>query len=102
MPHTRSRVVIANKPLMEYLPLYRGQTGGDDAILHERCGEDRLVKFDFLGLKTLTVVTTRFSLLRRSEGEIDLSQIPSMIPSVRLLAQGYLGIFSGKLRMRTC
>ncbi len=90
-------VVISNKPLMEYLPLYRGQDGElmtqypmkeVDAI--------GLVKFDFLGLKTLTVVNHTINLIERNHGiKIDLSQIPLDDPDVfALLGSGStLGIF---------
>lgn len=90
-------VVIANKPLMEYLPLYRGQDGElmtqypmkeVDAI--------GLVKFDFLGLKTLTVVNRTIQLIEKNHGiKIELSQIPLDDPKVfSLLSSGStLGIF---------
>ena len=50
-------VVIADKPMIEYLPLYRGKkkeivTQFDMKIV-EKAG---LVKFDFLGLRTMTVL----------------------------------------------
>ena len=50
-------VVIGEKPLWEYVPCFRGQNGeivtqfAKDEV--EKAG---LVKFDFLGLKTLTVI----------------------------------------------
>lgn len=90
-------VVISNKPLMEYLPLYRGQDGElmtqypmkeVDAI--------GLVKFDFLGLKTLTVVNHTINLIERNHNvKIELSQIPLDDPKVfALLGSGStLGIF---------
>ena len=52
-------VVIAEKPLWEYVPCFRGQN--DEIVTQfamkevEKAG---LVKFDFLGLKTLTVIET--------------------------------------------
>ena len=71
-------VVIANKPLMEYLPLYRGQDG---EVMTQYSMKDvekiGLVKFDFLGLKTLTVVNNTIQLIEKHRGaKIDLSQIP--------------------------
>ena len=61
-------VVIGNKPLWEYVPVF---SGGDreaptqlvsqfDMNYVESCG---LVKFDFLGLKTLTVIDTAVKLV---------------------------------------
>jgi len=50
-------VVIGDKPLVEYLPLYRGKQGEIatqyDMKYVEKIG---LVKFDFLGLRNLTVI----------------------------------------------
>ena len=51
-------VVISDLPLTEYLPLYRGKEGETvtqfDMKYVEKVG---LIKFDFLGLKTLTMIT---------------------------------------------
>ena len=64
-------VVISNKSLMEYLPLYRGPNG--EVMTQYPMKEVEaigLVKFDFLGLKTLTVVNHAIQLIekdRRSE-----------------------------------
>ena len=71
-------VVIANKPLMEYLPLYRGQDG---EVMTQYSMKDvekiGLVKFDFLGLKTLTVVNNAIQLVEKHRGvKLDISQIP--------------------------
>ena len=71
-------VVIANKPLMEYLPLYRGQNG---EVMTQYAMKDvekiGLVKFDFLGLKTLTVVDQTIQLIEKETGvKLELSQIP--------------------------
>ncbi|MCU0662724.1 MAG: DNA polymerase III subunit alpha [Myxococcota bacterium] len=62
-------VVIGNAPLWEYVPVFKG---GDDQAASlvsqfdmnyvEQCG---LVKFDFLGLKTLTVIDTAVKLINR-------------------------------------
>ena len=90
-------VVIANKPLMEYLPLYRGQDG---EVMTQYSMKDvekiGLVKFDFLGLKTLTVVNNTIQLVEKERGvKIDLSQIPLNDPKAfALLGSGdTLGIF---------
>ncbi len=57
-------VVIGDKPLSEYLPLYRGKK--DEVITQfdmkyvEKIG---LVKFDFLGLRNLTVIENTLALI---------------------------------------
>jgi len=90
-------VVISNKPLMEYLPLYRGQNG---EVMTQYPMKDvekiGLVKFDFLGLKTLTVVNNTIRLIEMERGaKIEISQIPLDDPKTfALLASGStLGIF---------
>jgi DNA polymerase-3 subunit alpha len=73
-----SAVVIANRPITEYCPLYR-QTTGDITTQYsmrpiERIG---LVKFDFLGLRTLTALHDTLRLLSGQRGiEIDLDNLP--------------------------
>ena len=65
-------VVISNKPLMEYLPLYRGQNG---EVMTQYPMKDvekiGLVKFDFLGLKTLTVVDHAIQLIEKEKRSKD-------------------------------
>ncbi len=70
-------VVISDKPMMEYLPLTKGQEGETvtqfDMKDVEKVG---LIKFDFLGLKTLTVIDTALKLIEQHYGEkIDISNI---------------------------
>jgi DNA polymerase-3 subunit alpha len=90
-------VVISNRPLMDYLPLYRGQDG--EVITQYAMKEVEaigLVKFDFLGLKTLTMINHAIELIRMTHGiSIDLSQIPLDDPKVfaSLGAGSNLGIF---------
>jgi len=73
-----SAVVIANRPITEYCPLYR-QTTGDITTQYamkpvERVG---LVKFDFLGLRTLTAIHDTLQFLSSLRGiEIDLNNLP--------------------------
>jgi DNA polymerase-3 subunit alpha len=76
-------VVIGDKPLWEYVPCFR-PAGDDDGIVTqydkdmvEKAG---LVKFDFLGLKTLTVIQTCLDLVNKEkavlgEAAVDLSLI---------------------------
>jgi len=90
-------VVIANKPLMEYLPLQRGQNS--EVITQYAMKQVEaigLVKFDFLGLKTLTVVDQTIRMIEKNRGKkVDLSEIPLDDPEVyALLGSGSnLGVF---------
>jgi len=70
-------VVIADRPLVEYLPLYRGHKGEIMAqFTMERIEKLGLIKFDFLGLKTLTVIKEALHLIEKTSGEtIDLGKI---------------------------
>ncbi|MDP2688824.1 MAG: DNA polymerase III subunit alpha, partial [Deltaproteobacteria bacterium] len=72
-------VVIANKPLVDYLPLYKSQK--EDVITTQYPMKDvekiGLVKFDFLGLKTLTVIDKALKLIKKNRGvAIDLDTLP--------------------------
>jgi DNA polymerase-3 subunit alpha len=73
-------VVIGEKPLWEYVPLCRGQNGelvtqfAKDEV--ELAG---LVKFDFLGLTTLTVISNAVKLInrgKRPEEQLDIALLP--------------------------
>jgi DNA polymerase-3 subunit alpha len=70
-------VVVADKPLNEYLPLFRGKEGETitqfDMNYTEKLG---LVKFDFLGLRNLTVIKNCIALIEK-QGKIapDLLQL---------------------------
>lgn len=59
-------VIITNDPLVSYCPLYKGREGEQvvqfDKDFSEKIG---LVKFDFLGLKTLTVIKNAENFIRR-------------------------------------
>jgi DNA polymerase-3 subunit alpha len=71
-------VVIGDRPLDELVPLYRDPRAALPATQFnmkyvEQAG---LVKFDFLGLKTLTVLTLACDLLKQRGVELDLAAIP--------------------------
>ena len=59
-------VIITNEPLVNYCPLFKGAKGEQvvqfDKDFSEKIG---LVKFDFLGLKTLTVISNASKLIQR-------------------------------------
>jgi DNA polymerase III subunit alpha len=71
-------IVIGERPLTEMVPLYRDPKSNMPVTQFnmkwvEQAG---LVKFDFLGLKTLTVLEKAAVLLRKRGVEIDLATIP--------------------------
>ncbi len=71
-------VVLSNLPLVDYLPLYLDKEGGIvtqyDMSSVEKIG---LIKFDFLGLKTLTLLQDCLKLLQKSRGvTVDLNNLP--------------------------
>jgi DNA polymerase-3 subunit alpha len=72
-------VVIGNRPLIEMVPLYRDSRSGDAITQWDmRCVEKvGLVKFDFLGLRTLTVIADAEQLIRRGGfPDFSVSAIP--------------------------
>jgi DNA polymerase-3 subunit alpha len=90
-------VVISHRPLMEYIPLYRG---GNGEVVTQYAMKDvqrvGLVKFDFLGLKTLTVLSKAAELIERTKGDmLELTRIPlDDEETFRLLGSGdTTGIF---------
>ncbi|MBT8372512.1 MAG: DNA polymerase III subunit alpha, partial [Deltaproteobacteria bacterium] len=84
-------VVIADRPLIDYLPLYKGKKGEVvtqfDMKIVEKIG---LVKFDFLGLRNLTVIAKTLELIgRQGKRPPDLEKIELTDPDTyRLLAAG--------------
>lgn len=64
-------VVIADKPLWEYVPLY--QPSGEKALVtqfaKDEVEEAGLIKFDFLGLKTLTVIDNAIRMINENDPE---------------------------------
>jgi DNA polymerase III subunit alpha len=84
-------VVIGDRPLDELVPLYRDTDNKESLPATqfnmkwvETAG---LVKFDFLGLKTLTVIEKACELV--GKGKIDIAKIPlDDEPTFRMLAKG--------------
>jgi DNA polymerase-3 subunit alpha len=71
-------MVISNRPLVDYMPLTRGQKG-EVVTQFDMKGVEKLglIKFDFLGLKTLTVIDHAIRLIKDNRGvQIDISDIP--------------------------
>jgi len=71
-------VVIADRDLSDYIPLCR-DVKGNDVISQYAMGplnDLGLLKMDFLGLKTLTVIEDTLTLIRKREPEFSLKNIP--------------------------
>ena len=71
-------VVIGKTALKDYVPLYRDpKTGGISTqytmTFLEQCG---LVKMDFLGLKTLTLLRNTVRLIHKKDPSFDLEKVP--------------------------
>ncbi len=97
-------VVISQEPLTEHVPLYKG--ANDEIVTQYSMGDVEkigLVKFDFLGLKTLTMIDHVVRLVRakaaanpQTAGEpLDVAQLPiDDKPTYELLCSGRTtGIF---------
>ena len=86
-------IVIAERPLWEYVPCFRGQN--DEIVTQfamkevEKAG---LVKFDFLGLKTLTVIQTALRLIneqRAPDDPLDIDVVPKTDADVfKMISRG--------------
>jgi DNA polymerase-3 subunit alpha len=91
-------VIISQQPIVEIMPLYRDQesgtlTGQFSMKYVEAAG---LIKFDFLGLKTLTVISNTKEIIKSSLGiELDIYKIPNNDPATyNMLSIGnVLGVF---------
>jgi DNA polymerase-3 subunit alpha len=70
-------VVLSNLPLVDHLPLFVDKEGGIVTQFDMNCVEKiGLVKFDFLGLKTLTLIHDCLKLIDVTRGEnIDLNHL---------------------------
>jgi DNA polymerase-3 subunit alpha len=96
-------VVIADKPILEYLPLHRPTSNAEDTPIKtvtqfemgilEKLG---MLKVDFLGLITLTIMQRACQLIEQRRGvKFDLTNIPVDDPrSFELMGRGQtLGVF---------
>ncbi|RYE50962.1 MAG: DNA polymerase III subunit alpha, partial [Rhizobiaceae bacterium] len=98
-------IVIGDRPLQDLLPLYRDPRSEMPVTQYnmkwvEPAG---LVKFDFLGLKTLTTIQYAVEMVRKRGIELDIDAIPiNDAPTYNLYARGdTYGIFqfeSGGMR----
>ncbi len=90
-------VVVSPKPMVEYLPTCKGKDGETltqyDMKHTEKTG---LIKFDFLGLKTLTVIDYALKHIKADIGtDLDIDAIPmDDVKTFKLLCSGdALGVF---------
>jgi DNA polymerase-3 subunit alpha len=87
-------VVIADKPLWEYVPAYKDDKS--DMLVSQFAKDEveaaGLVKFDFLGLKTLTVIDNALRLVRENHPdmkEFEAKDVPLDDPAVyELISRG--------------
>jgi len=72
-------VVIAPKPLTEFVPLFKATKGDEVTTQYDmkRIEEIGLLKMDFLGLRTLTVIDDTLTMIWKNHGvRLDLDNIP--------------------------
>ena len=83
-------VVIGDRPLDEFIPLARGNEG--ETVTQLAMGplmEFGLLKMDFLGLKTLTVIQDAVNLINEFEPDFKIAQIPmNDQPTYSLISSG--------------
>jgi DNA polymerase-3 subunit alpha len=90
-------VVIASGPLTDYVPVQRvlrkGEGKADEAMVTTQWGmrdleKVGLLKMDFLGLRTLTLLDNALKLIKKTRGEhIDLYKLPLDDPETYALLQ---------------
>ena len=96
-------VVISSKPLTNFLPLYKfpskGKGDQDEVVTQYSMGSVEklgLLKMDFLGLKTLTVIDNALRLIKESLGvDLNIAAIPMVDPETYklLCSTRTLGVF---------
>ncbi len=96
-------VVISPEPLMHMVPLYKG-TKGDDVVTQYAMDDVEamgLLKMDFLGLRTLTVIHNALAMIQDNHGvALDIEHLPlDDVASYRLLSDGRtMGVFQFESR----
>src|SRR5438094_4841381 len=71
-------VVISDRDLSEYVPLCRDTKGNDIVSQYSMnpLNDLGLLKMDFLGLKTLTVIEDTVNLIRKAQPKFEIKDIP--------------------------
>jgi DNA polymerase-3 subunit alpha len=76
-------VVISDRPLIELCPVMETEGQVLTQIEHKYAEKIGLIKFDFLGLKTLTVINKAVALVKRTTGlDLDIESIELEDPKV--------------------
>ncbi len=91
-------VVIADQPLVTYAPLYRDEPEGGPVVQYDMKSAESigLIKFDFLGLKTLDQIRDAVKFVKENHGiALDMAHIPvDDADTYALLQRGdALGVF---------
>jgi len=92
-------IIIAPDDITNYVPLYQAEEKGQKVIATQftmtGCENIGLLKMDFLGLRTLTVIHHTIEMLRRKGIEIDLDNLPLDDPETyEIFSEGNtVGIF---------
>src|SRR5208283_5660069 len=70
-------VVISDKPLTDYVPLFKSSDGQvTTAFDMDGISQMGLLKMDFLGLRTLTVIAQAVKLIKQHQGiDIDIDKL---------------------------
>ncbi len=70
-------VVIGDKPLWEYVPVLRGKEGEIiTQFAKDEVEQAGLIKFDFLGLKTLTVIANAVKHIKQVRPDFETDNLP--------------------------
>jgi DNA polymerase-3 subunit alpha len=89
-------IVIGEKPLWEYVPCSRGPEGEIvTQFAKDEVEQAGLVKFDFLGLTTLTIIDIAMGLIHKEKPELDINSVPLDDASVydMMTAGDTVGVF---------
>lgn len=72
-------VIIADGQLVRHAPLYKG-ADGEQVVQYDMKHAEKigLIKFDFLGLKTLTHINHALKLIKKNRGQVVLSKLIPM------------------------
>lgn len=84
-------VVISPKPITEYLPLYKNTRSGDITTQLQMSDVEELgmLKMDFLGLRTLTVIKKTEDEIRKQAPNFSVEDLPvDDEPTYKLLGEG--------------
>ena len=97
-------IVIGDRPLSELVPLYRDPKSDMPVTQFnmkwvEPAG---LVKFDFLGLKTLTVLDVAVKLLKQRNIDVDLATLPIEDAPVTRCWRGAMWSACSRWKVRAC